>query len=199
MAKKEQYGNEHTSKSAFDTYDNSNDMIPKGDQKDPTIGRGKNGLTKGCGTCNCEPCECKKKESVVTSKHIIDRMVEKGYNKNQIKAVLKEMESEAVERAEEKLGKDLDGDGEKGESKAHKAKVLNKESTNYQVNKIIGSRSSSVTSGKRAGGSGVGERQRHLKQDDRDLLDSHYAYGDVPQPPKEELPKGNPNRRLIKK
>lgn len=31
---------------------------------------------------------------------------------------------DALERQEELLGKDLDGDGEKGESKAHKKKVL---------------------------------------------------------------------------
>lgn len=32
----------------------------------------------------------------------------------------------ALEKREEKLGKDLDGDNEKGESPAHKAKVLGK-------------------------------------------------------------------------
>jgi hypothetical protein len=34
--------------------------------------------------------------------------------------------SPALEKKEEKFHKDLDGDGEKGESKAHRAKVLGK-------------------------------------------------------------------------
>jgi len=35
-------------------------------------------------------------------------------------------EKEALERKEERLHKDLDGDGEEGESKEHKRKVLGK-------------------------------------------------------------------------
>lgn len=38
----------------------------------------------------------------------------------------KKKENPALEKEEEKLGKDLDGDGEKGESKAHKEKVFGK-------------------------------------------------------------------------
>ncbi len=127
------------SKDTFTTVGESEGFQPKGDQKDPTIGPGKNGKTCYCG---CDPCTCnndkKKKEIQIKRDLLINRMIEKGFDRNQIKTILKEMESIAVEKAEEVLGKDLDNDGEKGESKAHKDKVLGKkESTQAIIDRMV--------------------------------------------------------------
>lgn len=40
---------------------------------------------------------------------------------------LESKKKESLEKKEERLGKDLDGDDEKGESKRHKEKVLGKD------------------------------------------------------------------------
>jgi hypothetical protein len=53
----------------------------------------------------------------------------KGHEMTQIttwQQFVESKEKEALERKEEKLGKDLDGDGEKGESEEHKKKVFGK-------------------------------------------------------------------------